>query len=354
MADRLRCRMSAEHDPIQPDTPFADLTPDKVLDTLQDFGVLGDGRLLQLNSYENRVFQVGLEDGGMAVAKFYRAGRWTDDQILEEHAFAHELVQAEVPVVAPLILSCQDESKLLGIPPTLGRQDHIRVAVSPRKGGRSPELEDPEVLTWIGRFLGRLHSVGSQRSFQYRTSLSVAHTGRSARQWLLEHEALPPDQLRNWSVACDQVLDLAQDAFDRVSGLVYRRLHGDCHTGNILWTPDGPHFVDLDDACMGPAVQDFWMLLSGDPQQRRSQLNAMLDGYESIMDFDWRELKLIEALRALRMIHHSAWLAKRWHDPAFPAAFPWFGQGSYWQQQTDLLRQQIEVLQEQSQQTPWP
>ena len=345
---------AADHDRPETDTPFSDLTPDKVLDTLQDFGVLGDGRLLQPNSYENRVFQVGLEDGGMVVAKFYRHGRWTSDQILEEHRFAQELVQAEVPVVAPHALEVAHQGQLLGQPATLGWQDHIRVAVSPRKGGRGPELEDPEVLTWIGRFLGRLHSVGSQRSFQHRLTLGVDQTGRQARQWLIEHDGVPQDQLHNWAIASEQVLDLAQNAFDRIDGLTLRRLHGDCHIGNILWTPDGPHFVDLDDACMGPAVQDFWMLLSGDPQQRQSQLNALLDGYESIIEFDWRELKLIEALRALRMIHHSAWLAKRWHDPAFPAAFPWFAQGSYWQQQTDLLRQQIEVLQEQAQAPQWP
>ncbi len=341
-------------DHATPDTPFAELTPDRVLDTLQDFGVLGDGRLLQLNSYENRVFQVGLDDGGMVVAKFYRPGRWTTDQILEEHDFAHELLAAEVPVVAPITLTCSDASRLRGVPPTLGCDGDIRVAVCPRKGGRGPELEDPEVLTWIGRFLGRLHSVGSRRAFSHRTTLGVEQTGRQAQRWLLEHDIIPPDQIRPWQQACEQALDLAQAAFDRVDGLTLRRLHGDCHIGNILWTPDGPHFVDLDDACMGPAVQDFWMLLSGDPQQRQAQLYALLDGYESIIDFDWRELRLIEALRALRMVHHSAWLARRWHDPAFPAAFPWFGNGTYWQQQTDLLRQQIELMQEQAQDTPWP
>lgn len=346
--------MRADPDPSPTETPFADLTPDKVLDTLQTFGVLGDGRLLQLNSYENRVFQVRLEEGGMAVAKFYRHGRWTTEQILEEHTFAHELAQAEVPVVPPFTLTCADNSLLAGQPPTLGCQGHIRVSVSPSRGGRGPELEDPAVLTWIGRFLARMHTVGAARPFVHRPTLGVEQYGRTAKQWLLDHDTLPPEIAPNWSQACDQVLDLAQQAFDRIDGLAVRRLHGDCHIGNILWTPDGPHFVDLDDACMGPAVQDFWMLLSGDPQQHQSQLYALLDGYESICDFDWRELKLIEALRALRMIHHSAWLAKRWHDPAFPPAFPWFGNHNYWQQQTDLLRQQIEVLQDQAQETPWP
>ncbi|HET8869746.1 MAG TPA: serine/threonine protein kinase [Aquabacterium sp.] len=336
------------------ETPFADLTPDRVLDTLQDIGFRGDGRLLQLNSYENRVFQVGLEDGGMVVAKFYRHGRWTSEQILEEHTFARELVNAEVPVVDPLELHGSHAMSVLGTPPTLGCQGTVRVSVTPRKGGRGPELENPEVLTWIGRFLARLHQVGSQSVFRYRPTLSVTHTGRAARQWLLDHPVIPLDQLPPWQRASEQVLDLAQQAFDRVEGLTLRRLHGDCHIGNILWTEQGPHFVDLDDACMGPAVQDFWMLLSGDIEQRQSQLYALLDGYESITEFDWRELKLIEALRALRMIHHSAWLARRWHDPAFPAAFPWFEGGTYWQQQTDLLRQQIELLQDQLDQPMWP
>lgn len=336
------------------DTPFADLTPDRILDTLQDVGFRGDGRLLQLNSYENRVFQVGLEDGGMVVAKFYRHGRWTSEQILEEHTFARELVQAEVPVVAPLTLHADQPARLLGSPPTLGCEGRIRVAVTPRKGGRGPELENPEVLTWIGRFLGRLHQVGSQRPFVHRPTLSVEHTGRDARQWLIEHGIVPPDQLPTWLQASEIVLDLAQQTFDRIEGLNLRRVHGDCHIGNILWTDEGPHFVDLDDACMAPAVQDFWMLLSGDIEQRQSQLYALLDGYESIAEFDWRELKLIEALRAVRMIHHSAWLARRWHDPAFPAAFHWFGSATYWQQQTDLLRQQIELLQDQLEAPSWP
>lgn len=328
------------------DTPYDDLTPDLVLDALEAVGQEVDGRLLQLNSYENRVFQVGLEDGQFVVAKFYRPGRWSDAQILEEHAFANELVAAEVPAVPPLTLQLAQggEASLQGTPPTLGFYKGHRVAVSPRRGGRSPELEDPEVLTWLGRFLARMHAVGAQRPFAHRLTLDVDHTGRSARQWLSDSDSLPMETRNSWLAVTDQALDLCQQAFDRVSGLQMRRLHGDCHPGNILWTPQGPHFVDLDDACMGPAVQDFWMMLSGDPRDRQIQLNALLDGYESIGEFDWRELKLIEPLRTLRIIHHSAWLARRWDDPAFPAAFPWFGSGNYWQQQIDLLRQQIEIM----------
>jgi Ser/Thr protein kinase RdoA (MazF antagonist) len=341
------------------DTPYADLTPDLVLDALEALGQPVDGRLLQLNSYENRVFQVGLDDGRFVVAKFYRPGRWTDVQILEEHAFAQELVDAEVPAVPPLALQVDPQHLALGdatvqgTPPTLGFFKGHRVAVSPRRGGRSPELEDPEVLTWLGRFLGRLHSVGAQRPFEHRLSMGVQVTGRDARQGLHASDSLPLEQGRTWLAVADQALDLCEQAFERVGGLRLRRLHGDCHPGNILWTPDGPHFVDLDDACMGPAVQDLWMLLSGDPRERQVQLNAMLEGYESIAEFDWREIKLIEPLRTLRIVYHSAWLARRWHDPAFPAAFPWFGSSNYWQQQIDLLRQQIETMQTPDDQPAW-
>lgn len=337
------------------DTPYTDLTPDLVLDALEALGQRVDGRLLQLNSYENRVFQIGLDSGHFVVAKFYRPGRWSDAQILEEHAFAHELVAAEVPAVPPMALQALTaEATVQGEPPTLGFFKGHRVAVSHRRGGRSPELEDPEVLTWLGRFLARLHDVGGRQPFVHRPTMGVAQTGRQARQWLADDpDSLPIAQRGNWLALADQALDLCEQAFARIDGLRLRRLHGDCHPGNILWTPDGPHFVDLDDACMGPAVQDFWMLLSGDPRDRQIQLNALLDGYESFAEFDWRELKLIEPLRTLRIIHHSAWLARRWHDPAFPAAFPWFGSGTYWQQQIDLLRQQIDTLQTPDDQAAW-
>lgn len=329
--------------------PYSDLTPDLTLDALEAFGHRADGRLLALNSYENRVFQVGLEDGGFVVAKFYRPGRWLDAQILEEHAFAQELADAEVPAVPPLTLTLDAQAArspalAVGTPATLGHFGGHRLSVSPRRGGRTPELDDPDVLRWLGRFLARLHVVGARRPFAHRTRLDVEQVGRSARQWLHDYDAIPLDQRNAWLAAADEALDLAEAAFGRIDGLKWLRTHGDCHPGNVLWTPTGPHFVDLDDASMAPAVQDLWMLLSGDPQERRSQLDAVLDGYESVSDFDWRELALIEPLRTLRLVHHSAWLARRWADPAFPAAFPWFATGSYWGQQTDLLRQQIDVM----------
>lgn len=336
--------------PDLPSQPYGDLTPDLTLDALEALGQGVDGRLLALNSYENRVFQVGLAGGGFVVAKFYRPGRWSDAQILEEHAFAQELADAEVPAVPPITLAvdaalARGPASACGTPATLGHFGGHRLSVSPRRGGRSPELDDPEVLRWLGRFLARLHGVGARRPFAHRGRLDVTQMGRAARQWLSDHEAIPLDQRSTWLSAADQALDLAQAAFDRIDGLRWRRTHGDCHPGNVLWTPEGPHFVDLDDACMAPAVQDLWMLVSGDPQERQVQLGALMDGYESVADFDWRELALIESLRTLRLVHHSAWLARRWSDPAFPAAFPWFESGSYWGQQTGLLRQQIDLLQ---------
>lgn len=327
-------------------TPFADLTPDRVLDAVQDLGFDVDGRLLQLNSYENRVFQIGLDDGSSVIAKFYRPGRWSNDQILEEHQFAKELEHDEIPIVAPLALSPKGHMSVVGSFSTLGIRDELRISVSLRKGGRSPELEDAQTLTWIGRFLARIHQVGERQPFRYRDCVSPTTMGLAARTWLVSSEMIPVDQLSGWQQASKQALELVTQCFDRAGDIQFKRIHGDCHVGNILWTPEGPHFVDLDDACMGPAIQDFWMLLSGDMAQRQSQLFALLDGYETLLEFDWREAQLIEALRTLRMIHHSAWIAKRWHDPAFPAAFSWFGQPTYWQEQTDLLRQQSEMLSE--------
>jgi Ser/Thr protein kinase RdoA (MazF antagonist) len=327
--------------------PFGQLTPDAVLDALEGLGLACDGRLQALSSYENRVYQAHLEDGAVVVAKFYRPARWSEAQILEEHAFAAELAAAEVPVVAPLVLHGR----------TLHRHDGFHFSVSPRRGGRAPELEDEEVLEWVGRFLARLHTVGAARPFAQRPALELASFGREPMDWLLQHEAIPLDVQSAWQRRCEQALDLVAQhpALTGEGGDIGRlRLHGDCHAGNILWTPvdvpaaagPGPHFVDLDDARMGPAVQDLWMLLSGERAQRTYQLSCLLDGYEQLREFDRRELALIEPLRTLRLIHYSAWLARRWDDPAFPVNFPWFGSSDYWQGQVQMLEEQIEAMQE--------
>ncbi len=327
--------------------PFEQLTPDAVMDALESVGLACDGRLQALSSYENRVYQVQLEDGASVVAKFYRPGRWSEAQILEEHAYAAELVAAEVPVVAPLPLAGR----------TLHRHGSFAFSVSPRRGGRTPELEDAEVLEWIGRFLARIHSVGAARPFVERPALDLQAFGREPRDWLLANHQVPLDVQSAWQRACDEALALIGQHACLAGGagdIARLRLHGDCHAGNILWTPvdvpaaagPGPHFVDLDDARMGPAVQDLWMLLSGERAQRTWQLSCLLDGYEQFRDFDRRELVLIEPLRTLRLIHYSAWLARRWDDPTFPINFPWFGSSDYWQGQVQMLQDQIEAMQE--------
>ncbi|UJB65493.1 serine/threonine protein kinase [Acidovorax sp. YS12] len=336
--------------PCSPSTPgYAGLTPDVVLDALASAGLYGDGRLMALGSYENRVYQAVLEDGTRVVAKFYRPGRWSEAQILEEHAFAQELAAAEVPMVAPLLLGGR----------TLHHHAGFAFSVSPWRGGRTPELEDFETLEWLGRFLARIHNVGAARPFAHRPALDLRHFGQAPRDTLLAGQHIPLDQQSAWRTACDEALDLiagsacstgAEDRFGLQDANTIR-LHGDCHPGNVLWTPvdahgGGPHFVDLDDARMGPAVQDLWMLLSGERRQRTQQLAALLDGYEQLRPFDRRELALIEPLRTLRLIHYSAWLAQRWSDPIFPINFPWFGSSAYWQGQVDMLREQIEAMRE--------
>jgi Ser/Thr protein kinase RdoA (MazF antagonist) len=329
---------------------YADLDPDRVLRTLDAVGLRGDGRLLQLNSYENRVFQVFLEDGDVVVAKFYRPSRWSDAQILEEHAFALELAADDVPVVAPRVLPASPAIELLGEPPTLARlhdgADEHRVTISDRKAGRAPELENPAVLQWLGRFLGRLHAVGARHAFAHRRSIDAATFGHAARQRLLDGGFVPDTERTLWTTWCDGALDRVDRAFAKHNQVPRFRLHGDFHSGNIMWRDEGPHVVDLDDACNGPAVQDLWMLLSGNSEEMRAQLTQILAGYRMFRRFDESELALIEPLRTLRMIHHSAWIAERWTDPAFPAAFPWFGSAAYWSQQATQLREQVEAMDE--------
>ena len=316
--------------------PYATLTPDAVLDALESAGVRGDGRLLALNSYENRVYQVYVEDAPSVVAKFYRPARWTDAQILEEHAFALELAEREIPVVAPLVLAGK----------TLHEHGGFRFAVYPRRGGRMPELDDPDTLEWIGRFIGRIHAVGAVRPFAERPALDIASFGVEPRDWLLEHGFVPPDLRAAWTSVVDLALEGVRRCYDRAGDVRAIRLHGDCHSGNILWTDDGPHFVDLDDARVGPAMQDLWMLLSGDRPAMTKALSDVLAGYEDFMALDRRELALVEALRTLRLVHYSAWLARRWDDPAFPAAFPWFNTQRYWQDRILELREQVALMDE--------
>ncbi|MBW7900113.1 MAG: serine/threonine protein kinase [Rhodocyclaceae bacterium] len=317
--------------------PYATLTPDRVLDALEAAGLAPDGRLLALNSYENRVYQVGMEDGPPLIAKFYRPGRWSDAAILEEHAFLAELAEAEIPAVPPLPLAGGA---------TLTHHGPFRLALFPRRGGRAPELGDPATREWMGRFLGRIHAVGGRAAYAARPTLDVASFGEEPRDWLVEHEAVPRELFAAWKGTIDMALAGVRHAFARAGKVAALRLHGDCHLGNVLWTDDGPHFVDFDDSRMGPAVQDLWMLLSGERAEMQTQLQDVLAGYEDFREFDRRELHLVEALRTLRLIHYAAWIARRWDDPAFPAAFPWFGTAHYWQSRILELKEQIAAMDE--------
>jgi Ser/Thr protein kinase RdoA (MazF antagonist) len=316
--------------------PYQQLTPDCILDAVETAGFRCDGRLLALNSYENRVYQVWFEDGERLVAKFYRPERWSDDAILEEHAFALELAAREIPLVAPLAIGGN----------TLHRHAGFRFALYPRRPGRSPELDDRDTLAWLGRFIGRIHAVGATRPFAHRPALDIESFGREPAAFVLEHEFIPPELQKTYRSVVDDVLGRVAHCYARAGTPRDIRLHGDCHAGNILWADAGPHFVDLDDARMGPAVQDVWMCLAGDRGAMQVQLAALMKGYREFMSFDPAELALIEALRTLRIIHYAGWLARRWDDPAFPASFPFFNTQRYWQDQILALREQAALLDE--------
>ncbi len=312
------------------------LGPEQVLDAVEGVGFVTDGRLLALNSYENRVYQVGIEDGTPLVAKFYRPGRWSDGAILEEHAFSLELAEEEIPVVPPLVLDGQ----------TLHRQGPYRFALYPRRGGRTPELDDPEHLEQLGRFLGRLHNVGAARAFEQRPRLSIEHFGAESAEFLLGGGFIPGYLAGGYRALSGELLAAIRETFDQAGPLQALRLHGDLHLGNILWRDEAPQVVDLDDARTGPAVQDLWMLLSGDRRERGLALADLLEGYTQFRDFDPRELGLIESLRTLRLMHYAAWIARRWTDPAFPRTFPWFGTPHYWEEHLATLGEQLNALRE--------
>lgn len=319
-----------------PPPSFAGLSPDTVLDALQSLGLYGDGRLLALNSYENRVYQVGMEGAAPVIVKFYRPSRWTDDAIREEHRFVDALHAQEIPVVPALRIA--DE--------TLHRHEGYRFAVFPRQGGRAPELDREQTLVQIGRLMGRIHGVGATSQYVHRPVLDAVTFGDEPRAWLLAHEFIPTDLMESWKSVTAQALEGVRRCYERAGHLHCLRLHGDCHGGNVLWTDDGPHFVDFDDSRSGPAVQDLWMLLSGEREDRSAQMAVLLAGYEDFFDFNPSELYLVEALRTLRLLHYSAWLARRWEDPAFPAAFPWFNTVRYWQDRILELREQIALMDE--------
>jgi Ser/Thr protein kinase RdoA (MazF antagonist) len=316
------------------DAPYSELSPETVLDAIEAVGHRCDGRVLALNSYENRVYQIGIEDGEPVVAKFYRPARWSDAAIREEHAFAGELAAQEIPVVAPLSRD--------GV--SLHVHRGFRYAVFPRRGGRWPELGVSGDREWVGRFLGRIHAVGRAARFVERTRLSIEDLGRNARDFVLEGDWMPDYLATKYADLTDELLDEVEARASGWGGAALGRILGDCHRGNILWTDLGPHFVDLDDCLTGPAIQDLWMLLSGGREDMRTELLDIVKGYEQFLPFDRGEIALIEPLRALRMVHYSAWLARRWHDPAFPQAFPWFAEPRYWEEHYRALDDQLAAV----------
>jgi Ser/Thr protein kinase RdoA (MazF antagonist) len=316
--------------------PFADLNPERIIEAIESLGFHCDGRVLALNSYENRVYRVGLEEEAPLVAKFYRPERWSDNAILEEHAYCAELVAADISVVAPLIIGEQ----------TLHHDEALRFALFPMQGGHAPEPGDKETLIHIGRALGRLHLVGASKNFVHREKLSITNKAVEPVHYLLEAHWLPNELEDNFISICEQLIDQIENAWQHAGNFDTLRLHGDSHPGNLLWRHDTVHFVDLDDALTGPAMQDLWMLLSGTRETRAQQLAWLLEGYEIFRHFNRAELHLIEALRAMRIIHYHAWIAKRWHDPAFPAAFPWFESSRHWEGVITQLQEQLATMQE--------
>jgi len=316
---------------------YRNLGPDDILSAVEQLGYDCDGRFLALNSYENRVYQIGLEDQSPIIAKFYRPGRWSDAAILEEHAFTKELHAHELPVVAPIT----DKNGQ-----TLFHAEQYRFALFPRCGGRAPELDNPKHLEILGRYIGRIHAIGVIKDFTDRPTLNVDLFATASYQYILEHDFIPGELIPAYRSLAEDLVPMIESCYQRAGKVRTLRLHGDCHPGNILWTEGGPHIVDLDDVRMGPAIQDLWMFLSGDRAYMTMGLDDLLTGYTDFMEFNPRELHLIEALRTMRMMHYAAWLARRWGDPAFPIAFPWFNSGRFWEEHILSLREQAALLTE--------
>ena len=322
---------------ISPDQhPFATLEPDFILQAIEQNNYACDGRIFALNSYENRVYQVGIEDDEPIIAKFYRPDRWTDQQIQEEHNYCFELLAAELPVVAPIRNEQGDSIFNFG---------DFRFSLFPRRGGRAPELDNEDNLFVLGRFLGRMHLIGANNSFTYRPAITSQTYGHESAQFISER-FIPAELKTAYDSLTADLLRRIDTIVEQVEGVNYLRAHGDCHIGNMLWRDDAPHFIDFDDCRMAPAVQDVWMLLSGSRDEQRTQLINILDGYNEFAEFNMTELHLIAAMRTLRMLYFSAWIARRWDDPAFPLGFPWFNTAQYWENHVLSLREQLSELQE--------
>jgi len=316
--------------------PYSKLKPEYILDAIEALGYQCDGRINSLNSYENRVYQIGIEDQKPLIAKFYRPDRWTEEQIKEEHQFCDELMDAEWPLVPPI------KQPKIG---SLHRYENFIFSLFKKEGGHAPELDDLDTLLVLGRSLGRLHAISAKCPFTHRPELTVLSYGIESREFLLDHNFIPKSLLPAYDSLSQDLIKLIKTAFEQVDYSAIR-LHGDCHPGNILWQNDKPMFVDFDDCRSGPAIQDLWMLLNGERKDKELQLDVILEGYEQFYEFNDAELILVEGLRTLRMMHYAAWLAKRWTDPAFPMAFPWFNTEHYWGEHILQLREQFAELQE--------
>jgi len=317
------------------ETPYENLTPDKVLDVVEALGYPVNGQFLALNSYENRVYQLGVEEDKPVVVKFYRPGRWRDEAIQEEHDFSYELAEVDVPVALPLRINGN----------TLHKVEEFRLALYERKSGRAPDLDQTQSLAQLGRLLARIHSVGTRGRFQYREKLSNKTLGHDARTFILQSNFLPDYSRESYANITEQLLELIDAYFDEFTLPVYRRIHGDFHMGNVLVNDGTFCIVDLDDCVSGPAIQDIWMLLSGEKHEQEAQLKSVIEGYEEFFEFDPSELGMVEALRTLRLMNYAAWLAKRWHDPAFPQNFPWFDSPRYWEEHVNSLQEQLFLMQ---------
>jgi Ser/Thr protein kinase RdoA (MazF antagonist) len=314
--------------------PFDALDPDAVFAAAESIGLEPSGRLFALNSYENRVYQLGDEDGALWVLKFYRPARWSDAQIAEEHDFTFELADAELPVAAPL----RRDGRSLFV------HRRLRFAAFPYLAGRAPELDDPATLTLLGRTLARMHALGASTRFAHRPSLTLERLGTQARKRVMDSGFVPDALTEQYARVSEQAIGRVRQAFEAFGPLPGVRIHGDCHAGNILWRPNGPLFVDLDDCMAGPRIQDLWMFLAGNAASQQASWASLMEGYELFGEFDYSELTLVEALRTLRMLHYAAWIAQRWHDPAFPRAFPWFADARFWERHISDLFEQLAAM----------
>ncbi|MER2491647.1 serine/threonine protein kinase [Catenovulum sediminis] len=319
---------------VQDDFSFSSLTPDLILDAIESLGIYPESGLIALNSYENRVYQFIADDKKRYVVKFYRPNRWSSAQIEEEHEFAAQLAAEEIPLIAPMALQGK----------TLHQYQGYYFTLYPSVGGRSFENDNLDHLEWMGRFIGRIHLVGQKQQFKVRPNLSTDEYLKQAKHNILASNMLPTHLETAFLAILEPLCKTAEQQFNQQKYNAFR-LHGDCHAGNILWR-DGPFFVDLDDARNGPAIQDIWMMLSGNRDQQMLQLDTILAGYEEFCAFNAAELKLIEPLRAMRMVHYMGWIAKRWCDPAFQHSFAWFAEEKYWEQQILSFKEQLAQLNE--------